>query len=150
MKEQETSDQNQLSDKVQVKVVVEERSENEKIKALLTDSKNKYSRKVSVAIRQYSLALVGILWALSSNKLASILQNENWKYALLFVVITICIDFGQYLISTIYFHWFYHKQEKIGFKQKPDKWQLYITWPLFYAKSATLVIAYGFLIKGLI
>lgn len=113
----------------------------------IRDAYQDLSSKASEIARQLSLAGVALVWLFKSGQPDSPKLAVPLVRAALFFFLALVLDFIQYLSGTAIWHAYFSHMEKKSVKLEDEvsapvrlSWP---TWITFYAKSLTVVFAYG-------
>ncbi|HZW70555.1 MAG TPA: hypothetical protein VFF57_06740 [Hanamia sp.] len=113
-------------------------------------SSREFSKSASDIIRQLALAGIAIIWVFKIEKPTDhLIPGELFK-PLLFIVITLCIDFLQYFIPSIIWIIFYRRHEAKGtdpeLDLKANKWLSLPGYICYFTKVLFLIISYVYII----
>lgn len=105
------------------------------------------SKKVSESVRQLGLAGIGLIWVFKGSAQNAMSLDPKLMAAALCIMISIGLDFLQYVYTTYVWYFYYRHKEK----KNPDLAQQFLVspkfnWPnfsLFFLKVLGLSVAYG-------
>lgn len=108
-----------------------------------------FSRSASDLVRQFTFAGIAIIWIFKYEKPIDHLIPIQLFRPLLFLIITLCLDFFQYLIPAIIWTLFYRYHEKKRTNPNSDikAPSGFSTpgWICFLGKIITLIISYAYI-----
>jgi hypothetical protein len=109
-----------------------------------------FSGKASEIVRQLGLAGLAVVWIFKEGTSTNPVLDPKLIHAAILIVISLILDFSQYLVSHAIWSAYFRRQENKGKDLDDNVYpSSFINWPnliLFYAKSVVLLIAYAFYI----
>lgn len=104
-------------------------------------------------VRQLSLAGIALIWLFKNGANSVPVLEPQLLQAAFFIFVALSLDLLQYLVGTLTWHrYFLYKEQQ---RTLPDatfeapNWINWPTWTLFWLKSASMIIAYSFILPFL-
>ncbi|MCM4173048.1 hypothetical protein DHD32_16305 [Arenibacter sp. TNZ] len=112
-----------------------------------------YTAKASEIARQLNFAGIGIIWIVKTTFPELKLSDSQLLLPLVFITVSMILDFLQYLIGGIIWIKFYKRMEKAGTSQTEDvqspEWRSAVLYRFYYVKFTFMFLAYMSIIKTL-
>lgn len=112
-----------------------------------------YTAKASEIGRQLNFAGIGIIWIVKTTFPELKLTDSQLLLPLVFITVSLVLDFLQYLIGGVIWIAFYKSKEKAGISQSEDvksrEWRSRVLYVFYYVKFTFMFLAYLFIIKTL-